>query len=81
MHQYRPAGTGDSHAWDVVLVLRIFLIIPALIFGIIGLIKSAMTKNIIGIILSCVGLLVSLYLIYGIIRLLTIVSGYPSYCY
>lgn len=52
-----------------IVIFRFFLIIPALVFGIIGLIKSLKgEKNIVGIILSCVGLLVSLYLIYNIIR-------------
>ena len=69
-------GRGLGAAWAAVLVTRIFLIIPALIFGIIGLIKSLKgKKSIAGIILSTGGLLICLYLIYNMIRMIGLLAG------
>ena len=65
--------------WGVTFVLRIFLIIPSLIFGIIGLIKSLKgKKSIVGIILSVLGILICLYLIYSMITFIGFIarSGY-----
>lgn len=69
-------------ALAAMVVLRVFLLIPSLIFGIIGLIKSLKgKKNLIGIILSACALLIALYLLINLFRLISIVSGGYGYFY
>ena len=66
----------------ILTVLRAILLIPTLIFGIIGLIKSLKgKKNLIGIILSACALLIALYLLINLFRLISIVSGGYGYFY
>lgn len=69
-------------ALAVLVILRVFLLIPSLIFGIIGLIKSLKgKKNIVGIILSSCALLIVLYLLFNLFRLISIISGGYGYFY
>lgn len=63
-------------ALAAMVVLRVFLLIPSLIFGIIGLIKSLKgKKNIVGIILSACALLIVFYLLFSLFRMISILSG------
>ena len=69
-------------ALAAMVVLRVFLLIPSLIFGIIGLIKSLKgKKNIVGIILSACALLIVFYLLFSLFRMISILSGGYSYYY
>lgn len=63
-------------ALAAMVVLRVFLLIPSLIFGIIGLIKSLKgKKNIVGIILSACALLIVFYLLFSLFRMISILTG------
>lgn len=60
----------------VFAVVRIIFCIPALVLGIIGLIKSIKAKKIVGIILAAVGLLLSLYVLITAFSLISNIAKY-----
>ncbi len=60
----------------VLNVIRFLFAIPAFVLGIVGLVKSCKGKNIAGIILSSLGLILVLYTLYIIIRFLSLVSRF-----
>lgn len=60
-------GTSSIVGYVITGFVNTLLVIPTLVCGIIGLIKSIKTKNIVGIILAAVGLCAGLYVLYEVI--------------
>ncbi len=73
-------GQRTMNGSIVLNVFRFFFNIPAFVLGIVGLVKSCKGKNIAGIILAAIGLLLSLYVFYLIISYFSFISKF-SYWY